>query len=1515
MIKRYKKITALMMGLTIVFVPISSVWAETGMTEQIQEENFTDVLAEEYTGSSLSDDVLMPEAEEHAEDISEDAQENTVTEDVKLYESEGLGDDISEIKPSEISEESSDVNDTNESVEEPDGQGFAYSNPRKNADGSVTYDCVWFGNYWQDDTNGDGEADTKDNKTPIKWRVLSASDDDLFLLADKILDAKAYNTTYTSITWEKSTVRSWLNGYGADQNECMTDYLGDNFIDRAFDQPEQAAIKNSFVDNSIAQCNTSWSTKGGNDTYDKLFFLSYKESITEAYGFSANGTTYDKARRAKTTVFAKANGARTSTSEEYKGNGWWWLRSPGHISEYAADVNTNGYAYAGANYNVNYADGGVRPALHISPSSSLLSPAGTVCSDGTVNENAPTTVFFESNGGSSVSPIRVEKGGRISKPTDPTKEGCSFGGWYKDKGFNELYDFDTPVNASFTLYAKWIKQPKEIGTKDIVIPYSDDNSTTVKWGSSLFKGNSIQRNNDILRLCAALSAAAEDGGKDKAAYGKYIAKAYQDKNGLDVDGFALYSYEKSEYNQKNVRRSAGSDPFSNDNNLAFSIAHKGIKVNGEDINVVFIVGRGTQEDIEGILDAAAGKDIRPEFSNNLIYNFPWNFASDMWAGLYDYADKHEEITDGRLIFVVTGHSLGGAAANLFAAHLTDFNNNLVSGTDIGWAEKNDIYCYTFGAIPSVEGNICNGYENIHNIFNILDTFGPYGPGTAPLGFGLKYCWPAGVTTDDASSIFKKYGHLELFAYDFYEGADRPDPKDTRNHNMEAYIDASDHCDDTTCYIYGRKGFGWHCNGEDMEMFDYYYSNMLGIHCPVDVEIYKDDVLMGRVVNNKIEQSTVKIPIFVQGDEKYVVLPNKDQYRVVITATDNGKMKYSISGLSGDDSDAKEFTDISLTKGKIFTSEVGNKVSKKDVKLYVENGKGEKTYEVTGDGTEIKYNENGDVIPEDIPEDGKIPEGIWIAGVKDKKYTGSKITQSFRVYDGTTLLNEKVDYTVACKNNVNVYTLAEGDRGFDPKKAPSITVTGKGNYDSKEVVYFKILPLDISGTDLTADDITLPATGKKQTIKPALYWKDKALKNKTDYKFAIYKASDTSYSNPLGDSVTEAGDYMVRFTGNGNFTGTRDTNLKLTSEGTLVSKLKVGKIAAVAYSGKEIKPEPEVYDGKTLIEKGKHYTLSYASNVDPGTGYVIITGIPENGYAGSRRVSFKINAPKSAKAGAYDISESKDTEKRITVTCSEEVFFMKGGAKPAVTVMYKDAENKVIRLIEGRDYKIAFKNNTAVGGKKTPLAVISGTGNFKGKREIPFSIKVKSLDKVTLLADDVPFKNKANSFISKITITDEDDKNLSSGKDYEKEIAYTYVNDTEVTTNVAKILRKAGDAVDKQDIIPADTIIRATATAKAGSGYTGTVSGTYRIVTANISSAKVTIPAQVYTGKPITPTKKDISVVVKGTRLNEDEYEIVGYSNNINKGTAKVTIRGTGNYGGLKTESFKIKAKGFTWWWR
>lgn len=53
-------------------------------------------------------------------------------------------------------------------------------NPIIDGNGVTTWDCIYFGNYWKNDTNGDGKADQDDKKEPIKWRVLSVNGNDAF---------------------------------------------------------------------------------------------------------------------------------------------------------------------------------------------------------------------------------------------------------------------------------------------------------------------------------------------------------------------------------------------------------------------------------------------------------------------------------------------------------------------------------------------------------------------------------------------------------------------------------------------------------------------------------------------------------------------------------------------------------------------------------------------------------------------------------------------------------------------------------------------------------------------------------------------------------------------------------------------------------------------------------------------------------------------------------------------------------------------------------------------------------------------------------------------------------------------------------------------------------------------------------------------------------------------------------------------------------------------------------------
>jgi uncharacterized repeat protein (TIGR02543 family) len=64
-------------------------------------------------------------------------------------------------------------------------------------------------------------------------------------------------------------------------------------------------------------------------------------------------------------------------------------------------------------------------------------------------------ITFNSNGGSAVSKQTVPFNATVTRPTDPTRSGYSFGGWYKDSTLNNQYDFSTKVIDNITLYAKW----------------------------------------------------------------------------------------------------------------------------------------------------------------------------------------------------------------------------------------------------------------------------------------------------------------------------------------------------------------------------------------------------------------------------------------------------------------------------------------------------------------------------------------------------------------------------------------------------------------------------------------------------------------------------------------------------------------------------------------------------------------------------------------------------------------------------------------------------------------------------------------------------------------------------------------------------------------------------------------------------------------------------------------------------------------------------------------------------
>ena len=236
----------------------------------------------------------------------------------------------------------------------------------------------------------------------IKWRVLKISGSSAFLIADQALDDQPYNEAdevSRVVPWDVSTIRSWLNGYNLYSNANGIDYSSKNFFGTAFTSAEQEAILTTRVKNDD---NIDEGTDGGKDTDDKIFFLSKTEVYTDAaieYGFTSERSD-DEARSSKSSTYAKAMGVYSSSAGSIGGCGW-WLRS--HTHDFYADFvgpngNVNRYGEPSYGINVNEKDYAVRPALNLNLSSSdLWSNAGTVCSDGTVDEIGGETSYEKSS--------------------------------------------------------------------------------------------------------------------------------------------------------------------------------------------------------------------------------------------------------------------------------------------------------------------------------------------------------------------------------------------------------------------------------------------------------------------------------------------------------------------------------------------------------------------------------------------------------------------------------------------------------------------------------------------------------------------------------------------------------------------------------------------------------------------------------------------------------------------------------------------------------------------------------------------------------------------------------------------------------------------------------------------------------------------------------------------------------------------------------------------------------------
>ncbi len=337
--------------------------------------------------------------------------------------------------------------------------------------GGKQADNIYFGTYKQS-SNGSGSYNTD----PIKWRVLSNANGQLFLLSDQNLDVFQYHTDNENVTWETSTMRSWLNGYGAASNkgdDRGIDYTEDNFLDTAFSAKEQNAIVETTVvnyDNKDEDYGTNG--EGGNDTVDRIFLLSINDTDNIKEYFPG----YSTSRFSTNTDYVAAGGKLGYGMNETGETDRWWLRSPGVDNSMAAFIEDDGGGVYEGN-PVNDKSAAVRPAFNLDLSSVLFtSAAADGKSSGTVGADALNAVENYSGNEWKLTILDTGRNGFSANVNGQTSVSASAGGSVQiaysgaQTGTNEYVSVLLCDSNGNVLYYGNIAQNSASGTASLNIP-------------------------------------------------------------------------------------------------------------------------------------------------------------------------------------------------------------------------------------------------------------------------------------------------------------------------------------------------------------------------------------------------------------------------------------------------------------------------------------------------------------------------------------------------------------------------------------------------------------------------------------------------------------------------------------------------------------------------------------------------------------------------------------------------------------------------------------------------------------------------------------------------------------------------------------------------------------------------------------------------------------------------------------------------------------------------------------
>lgn len=423
-------------------------------------------------------------------------------------------------------------------------------------------------------------------------------------------------------------------------------------------------------------------------------------------------------------------------------------------------------------------------------------------------------------------------------------------------------------------------------------------------------------------------------------------------------------------------------------------------------------------------------------------------------------------------------------------------------------------------------------------------------------------------------------------------------------------------------------------------------------------------------------------------------------------------------------------------------------------------------------------------------------------------------------------------------------------------------TNAGNY----TVYYKVKGNNTTHSDSSEQSFTVTIAPKTVTAAVSV--------EPTSYTYTGEAIVPTTVTVKDGTTVIPASEYTVTY-GNNTNAGKATVTVKDQDGGNYV----VSGTATFTITKAELSGVTVSLKGWTYGDTAKTPTVSgnlgggnvtYQYKADNASTYTSTVPTNAGAYTVKATVTESANYKAATATGSFTIAPKTVTN--AAVTLSQTSYAYTGRAfQPSVTV--KDGTT----VIPASEYTVVYTDNINVGTATVTVSDRAG-GNYVVSGTATFTITKAALSGVSVSLGGWTYGDTAKT-------------PTVSGNLGNANVTYQY---------------KAADAADETytNVVPTNAgtyTVKATV-AESANYAAATATRNFTIVPKAISKATVeNIGEQEFTGRTITPT-----VTVKdGTVVLTDADYSVAYANNIDAGTANVTITGKGNYTGSTSVKFTI----------